>query len=137
MATIKTDSRQNLFPIIKMAYTTRTNQGEGTRRKTGNDLIHVSRVASASRRASHFLHASLARTLCIPALFCVHGLILFLILEIELKFLMSTTGCPRSLQECGGDSCLQVVLRYKRLFTKGCMESKWFFKTEKKCYVFK
>ena len=32
------------------------------------------------------------------ALFCPHGLLLFLILETELKILMSTTGYPRSLQ---------------------------------------
>lgn len=71
------------------------------------------------------------------ALFCVHGLVLFLILETERKFLMSTTGFPRSLQECGGDSCLHAVLRYRRLVTKGCMGCKWFFKREKKCRVFK
>ena len=68
------------------------------------------------------------------ALFNVHGHWFFVIVETELKFVMSTTGYPRSLQECGCDSWLQAVLCYKRLFTKGCMGCEWFFKKREKMF---
>ena len=46
---------------------------------------------------------------------------------MELKFLISTTGGPRSLQERENESWLQAVLCEQWLFTKGCMGCKGFF----------
>ena len=43
-----------------------------------------------------------------------------------------TTGGPSSLHERGRDSCLRVVLCYKRLFIKACMGCKQFFLKERK-----
>ena len=68
------------------------------------------------------------------ALFNVHAYWFFVIVETEVKFVMSTTGSPRLLQECGGYSFLLAVLCYKRLFTKGCMGCEWFFKKRKKMF---
>ena len=57
-------------------------------------------------------------------------------LEMELKFLISTTGCPTSLQERENESWLQAVLREQWLFTKGCMGCKGFFFEEGKNVMF-
>ena len=46
------------------------------------------------------------------------------------------TGGPSSLQDRGRDSCLRVVLCYKRLFTKACMGCKRFFLKERKNVMF-
>ena len=46
------------------------------------------------------------------------------------------TGGPSSLQERGRDSCLRVVLCYKRLFTRACMGCKRFFLKERKNVMF-
>ena len=46
------------------------------------------------------------------------------------------TGSPSSLHERGRDSCLRVVLCYKRLFTKACMGCKRFFLKERKNVMF-
>ena len=42
------------------------------------------------------------------------------------------TGGPSLLQERGRDSCLRVVLCYKRLFTKACMGCQQFFLKKRK-----
>ena len=47
-----------------------------------------------------------------------------------------TTGGPSSLHERGRDSCLRVVLCYKRLFIKACMGCKQFFLKERKNVMF-
>ena len=46
------------------------------------------------------------------------------------------TGGPSSLQERGRDSCLRVVLCYKRLFTRACVECKRFFLKRRKTVMF-
>ena len=47
-----------------------------------------------------------------------------------------TTGGLSSLHERGRDSCLRVVLCYKRLFIKACMGCKQFFLKERKNVMF-
>ena len=46
------------------------------------------------------------------------------------------TGGPSSLHERGRDSCLRVVLCYKRLFTKVCMGCFRFILKERKNVMF-
>ena len=46
------------------------------------------------------------------------------------------TGGPSSLHKRGRDSCLRVVLCYKRLFIKACMGCKQFFLKQRKNVMF-
>ena len=65
--------------------------------------------------------------------------VIFADMEIDYDKLAAAilrTGGPSSLHKRGRDSCLQVVLCYKRLFIKACMGCKQFFLKERKNVMF-